>query len=1113
MAGKKKGDAERRRQASRGVWAAILAAALAAFVVASCENPGGPGSGENNDNNNQNNANEIPEGYFSVTFVAEGASNVPKAQIVKAGEQITLPVEDNENPGGFNRPASGGENWLIAAWVNEAADPSERRSPGAPFVVEGNVTLRADWARESELSFLDLKSEGETILALRGRPESYVTLPPFPAGETRRPDKNEFTGWGASAKDENPRAAGSVFDFEGPTPTQLVLHAVWKPWPLISFKENAEGDDVANMPEETRARPGLSFELPADTKEPTRDYHDFMGWQIDGAGDLYENGDALPEITADTALYAAWKIWPLISFDKNVVAGEDVDDMPLARRAPRGAPYELPADTKKPTRDTHNFGGWQIDGAGDLYNNGDILPEIDADTILFAFWSVKLLYEIEASPSALDFGVEPIGGQPAAKDITIRNTGTGVAVISAITLKGANAADFALTGHTAISEIAVEGSAVFSARPKAGLEAGSYGAEIEIAYEDGVAVTVVLSFILAPQSVIDGSLELSSDLDSDALISPPSPMGWHLAPPMEGRWRLGYMRPSEGQPLEIPITSVAYTWEQMNVASFSVPTTDLPGGLGTWSVTRVGTFNKMPGTTSFVDLRATQALRAIPGNANALVYRRNYDGVTYGGAQPIGAGTNMPGFEFRVDTTIDINGYSAFIDASFTPVNHTSGTFSAVQGNTRINDREIAPYMTDSQNPADVWPTAILHEDFEHSNGVWKNTDGTVSAAELRDGMGWFTHATGGNVSASGGFDGENRPGSEGSRSLRLAWEITSGTAQRTIRIGQRQNFQQLNLANYTHVRFWARTNEAGAGEVRFAHGLNVWDNGRQSAVFTVDETWKQYEVALVGTRANVNYIAFQVIRSAVMKGELYIDDVEFIRIGDPVAVPASERRIVVLSQHAAVYPSRTFRIALEVDATHFFSDAPIEGQLPFPIFERGTWVGDVFQPSNVFYWRDGEGNDHWNIDSGEPPVFYDFNPQADLSKGELTLRAEDPEAEGVTWVYDEEGPDAGKLRPVTAAHYEEPAILAITVDGRQVGTLAVEIVGHEQNADNELTGVDIRLAYAFEPSFEPYIAALIVNGEPASLVDGAAIVSLPRRAPGAFSLKTRFEFRIPGLN
>ncbi|MDR1663952.1 MAG: hypothetical protein LBR83_03405 [Clostridiales bacterium] len=100
-------------------------------------------------------------------------------------------------------------------------------------------------------------------------------------------------------------------------------------------------------------------------------------------------------------------------------------------------------------------------------------------------------YRISAAPSHINFGKLTAGyAQPAAKEIAVTNTGTGNVSLNAPAVSDRFETAAAMTP----TELAPNGTAAFSVRPKAGLAAGVHTGTVTVTGSDGVTASVSLTF-------------------------------------------------------------------------------------------------------------------------------------------------------------------------------------------------------------------------------------------------------------------------------------------------------------------------------------------------------------------------------------------------------------------------------------------------------------------------------------------------------------------------------------------------------------------------------------------------------------------------------------------
>ncbi|MCL2761808.1 MAG: hypothetical protein FWD36_01185 [Treponema sp.] len=603
-------------------------------------------------------------------------------------------------------------------------------------------------------------------------------------------------------------------------------------------------------------------------------------------------------------------------------------------------------------------------------------------------------------------------------------------------------------------------------------------------------------------------------VNSTYLIDLPGvPRGWWLQPPIQGRWQEGYMiETEEGVPIEVPVFSREYTYTQLS-ASFT--NQHLPGGIGTWSATRTTGATNTPGSVEFIDVLATE-------DAGTTVYRSNFDIETYGGSQPSNISATANAFLFSVNMSIPIKTWRAYIQAALPVADAPSINTFTTAGQRANRHRDIGKvYMVDYPNPATL-PTVILHEDFERSNGAISHFNNTSHNAHV----GWFTHVNNTGMTASGVFDNTNNTNSAGTRSLRLTWS-TNNTASRTVRIGQRANFQAKNLTNYTHIRFWARTNAAGAGDfsviMRNDNTTDLPSNANIARTrFTANQTWQEFQIPIQDRGSTINYLAFQAVRTAnITNAQLWIDDISFVNTGNPVAVAANMQNRVVMSVHDTVYPNRIFTIEFEADTTHYFATESEYVPYPYPVFESGVMNGGTWETGGVCYWRErgdscthdatcvlaGCMDDYWNLDSTTMVNFYNFTPLAHGATGTISVRAHDSTASGVTWLQDDNGPDQ-QIPTITSNDYDENGITQnLYVGSHRVGTINAKMSGHVQSGAT-LSSVNMLITYVLDEAFIPFIASMTCNGVAVTGTGGSRTVTLTGLSHGTTGLTTAFVFQ-----
>ena len=151
------------------------------------------------------------------------------------------------------------------------------------------------------------------------------------------------------------------------------------------------------------------------------------------------------------------------------------------------------------------------------HNDGSPLGEVDGVTLYvpqgslnaykaaFGWKSYLNIFAIQAtlSPAAHTFAAQAQGyGDIAPATFTVTNRTGGAITLGAPTLSGADTADFEIDAAGLPQTLALGESATFTVRPKTGLTAGSYTAQVQLVAEDGAGTSQTLaaavSFTVTP---------------------------------------------------------------------------------------------------------------------------------------------------------------------------------------------------------------------------------------------------------------------------------------------------------------------------------------------------------------------------------------------------------------------------------------------------------------------------------------------------------------------------------------------------------------------------------------------------------------------------------------
>jgi uncharacterized repeat protein (TIGR02543 family) len=196
-----------------------------------------------------------------------------------------------------------------------------------------------------------------------------------------QPTRNGYTfnGWNTIPNGTGTSyTGGSTYN----TDADLILYAVWLP-NTYTINYNLNGGTGGST-----AATSCSYEKSCVLSNNgfTKTGYTFIGWSDSGTGTeiVYKDGDKIRSYdkTSDMTLYALWKINTyMVSYECNFGTGCPDDQIKI-----HGVDLQL--STVKPTRDDHDFVGWntKADGSGTSYQPPDDDYKIDANVTLYPQW-------------------------------------------------------------------------------------------------------------------------------------------------------------------------------------------------------------------------------------------------------------------------------------------------------------------------------------------------------------------------------------------------------------------------------------------------------------------------------------------------------------------------------------------------------------------------------------------------------------------------------------------------------------------------------------------------------------------------------------------------------
>lgn len=255
------------------------------------------------------------------------------------------------------------EDGIFVCWL---MDGTELR-PGDVLTITEDTVLEAKWRDRMEFAVTYLV-DGETALedtAHEGIPYVIVDLVP------EDPDRI-FVGWLLEGEE---LVSGDEIDVSSTTE----LTAQWRERTEYSVSYVSDGDVVL----EDVAYEGVPY-LVID-QEPTDPERIFLGWSMNGSGQLTAGGESL-ELDGDTVLTAMWRD----RHEYKVTYVSD-DDAFLEEVAVEGIAFVV--TDRVPTSGSGVFGGWLLRGHDGLLTAGDSVI-VEGDTELVAQWRERSEYSV-----------------------------------------------------------------------------------------------------------------------------------------------------------------------------------------------------------------------------------------------------------------------------------------------------------------------------------------------------------------------------------------------------------------------------------------------------------------------------------------------------------------------------------------------------------------------------------------------------------------------------------------------------------------------------------------------------------------------------------------------
>lgn len=286
--------------------------------------------------------------HYIITFNYD-YEDVSEEEAVKIGENIPEP-EDVER-----------QYYEFIGWYKVGSDDV---FDFEEEVVEGEITLIAQWKRTNYFVYFDLDYDAEE--------EIEMQAPEIEGGKATEPDEPErdrfeFLGW----YEEDRK---TKFNFNKVIVQDVTAIALWKQLEVVvEFDLGYDADAPAKQKFPVKQKA-------TQPQAPERDRFEFLGWYSEGIRFNFSEN-----VEQDYLLVARWKqIEATVSFDINYEDGTSPasQDLDLLEKNKADEPNE-------PTRDEYRFLGW-YDGD----NRFDFeINIVDSDLLLVARWAKDVVVD------------------------------------------------------------------------------------------------------------------------------------------------------------------------------------------------------------------------------------------------------------------------------------------------------------------------------------------------------------------------------------------------------------------------------------------------------------------------------------------------------------------------------------------------------------------------------------------------------------------------------------------------------------------------------------------------------------------------------------------------
>ncbi|MBL0359431.1 MAG: InlB B-repeat-containing protein [Chitinophagaceae bacterium] len=217
-----------------------------------------------------------------------------------------------------------------------------------------------------------------------------------------------FAGWNTAAN-----GSGTAYSSGGTISNILASVTLYAQWTINTYTVTYDGNgsDGGSVPVDPSSPYNYNSNvtvLGAGTL--TRTNYNFTGWNTaaNGSGTAYAAGGTITGLAANTTLFAQWSpVTYTVTYNGNTNTGGTAPVDPSSPYAFGSSPTVLGPGSLVKTG--YSFNGWNTtaDGSGTPYIQGNMIPSIAANTVLFAQWQINT-YTVTYNANGNTGGTAPV---------------------------------------------------------------------------------------------------------------------------------------------------------------------------------------------------------------------------------------------------------------------------------------------------------------------------------------------------------------------------------------------------------------------------------------------------------------------------------------------------------------------------------------------------------------------------------------------------------------------------------------------------------------------------------------------------------------------------------